>query len=86
MKPLRGRGRLLVLREVGGRGLSEAAFTVLTDGCVTKHAPDFGMYDVGELRSDVGNPRVVGSLCCGFHAAGRMCSRSISLYRAVLAD
>lgn len=31
MKPLRGRGRLLVLREVGGRGLSEAAFAVLTD-------------------------------------------------------
>jgi hypothetical protein len=30
-KPLRGRGWLLVLCEVGGRGLSEAAFTVLTD-------------------------------------------------------
>jgi len=76
MKPLRGRGRLLVLREVGGRGLSEAAFTVLTDGCVTKHAPDFGMYDVGELRSDVGNPRVVGSLCCGFTVLRVPCCRS----------
>ena len=28
--------------------------------------PIFGMYDVGELRSDAGNHRVVGSLCRGF--------------------